>query len=69
MVTSYSTSEEENIPYLQKFNQNPSLLQNTADQHACKLLEHRPSEPDPSLLPTPGLVPKSYDFLIFPFSK
>ena len=69
MLTSHTSSEEEKIPYLQKFaqttgknNECPQLLENTADQHACyhKLWERRPQVPDlinsspPS--PPPGQV-------------
>ena len=70
MLTSHTSSEEEKIPYLQKFaqttrknNECPQLLENTADQHACyhKLWERRPQVPDlinsspPSPPPRTGL--------------
>ena len=42
MLTSYTSSGEENIPYLRKVaqsirknNERPKLLEDTADEHAC----------------------------------
>ena len=42
MLTSYTSSGEENIPYLRKFaqtirknNERPKLLEDTADEDAC----------------------------------
>ena len=57
MLTTYTSSEEENIPYLLLFAQNitsndedPKLFEDTSDWHACsslfKLWEHRPQAPD-----------------------
>ena len=57
MLTSYTSSEKENIPYIRKFVKNiknndggAKLFKDTADYHACwspcKLWENRPQVPD-----------------------
>ena len=71
-MTSYNSSEEENIPYLRKFAQNtrnhaegPKLFEDTADEHAVdhfasseNIVPRFQASSVLSPLP-PGLVPKS----------